>query len=709
MRYNEQIGGLDMFTLIFALVPILMLLAGLWWIVASQKQAKQIAIAFPPRSTWFGVVLLIGFHLGIYDALTAQIFPSVGLMVFGLVITIAWVILFWQKWTPIICSVLVVMILSALLMPFRASGFIQGITFLVFFISNSLLFLRLIRRAGAQSLLRLCNDAFQAGLQSISQFIALVWWLKNEKTSDSQQKIVGWIKTVSLALIGAIVFIVLLSQADPIFAQLVRDLREQLLGRFIWTVVIALILAVGLSIRQSQEDSPYQLKWFSRRDAIVVVATVCMVIAGFLFVQWQYLFGSSHELLDVLNMSYSEYVRKGFVELLVATLIGGVLSYLLAIKLRNGETSGKRFWLLTAGNTVLVTELFALLISAYKRDLLYVETYGLTRVRIIGEVFLVWLACLLVLLLIFAIWHKLKERSVLLLFGVVTVVAWLGLQVINVDAIIARGAPGHHDYTDYFYIMQLSEDAAREQLALLPDVITETHQLIAKPTLTDEEQSQLAGLKLALLSFRDHRDRLYLHYATEATLLEMSEKLIERWSYDVFVCKGLEQRSLYIDRDPSSCLPHERQLSKRLKTERTWRFYSPTRKQAFDAWSAQPELVWGVDQEIEAIRQYQKNQKLSLFNQEKRLLRDFSYPFLSVRLNYYPGSDDHIDDLAPVDQYNRPDSKSTPTPMVFDVPDANPSPLVKNIVLPTQEPKVLHLNLVTPVPTVDVSVRNWPQ
>ncbi len=674
-----------MITLIFALVPIVVLLAGLWWIIKSQRQAGQIPIAFPARSAWFGLVVLTGFHLGLYDTLTAQLFPPIGLLVFGIVTAVAWGIIFWQKWTPIISTVLVAMVVSALLMPVRASGFIQGINFFVFFITNALLFLRLIRRAGAQTMLRLCSDALQAGLQSISQFLALLGWLKNEKTSESQQKIVGWIKTVSLALLAALVFIILLSQADPVFAQLVRDLREQLLGRFIWTVVIAIVLAVGLSMRQTQEDTPYQLRWFSRRDAIVVVAAVSMVIAGFLVVQWRYLFGSSHELLDVLNMSYSEYVRKGFVELLVATLIGGVLSYLLAIKLRSGKTTGKRFWLLTIGNTVLVTELFALLVSAYKRDLLYVETYGLTRVRIIGEVFLAWLACFLLLLLIFALWHKLKERSALLLFGVVSVVAWLGLQVINVDAIIARGAPGHHDYTDYFYIMQLSEDAAREQLALLPDVITETNQLIAKPTLTAEEQSQLAGLKLALLSFRENRDQLYLHYAPEESLLEMSERLIDRWSYDVYICKGSEQKALYIDRNPSSCLPHERQLAKRLKTERTWLFYSPVRKGAFDLWSKQSDLIWSIDREIEAIRDYQKNQQLSLQIQEKRLLREFSYPFLSVSLRYYPGSDDYRDDAKQVNHFN--DFQPSPTPMV------------KTIVLPTQEPKILHLNLVTPTPT----------
>lgn len=687
-----------MFPFVFIFVPLILLLGGLSWIVASRKQARQITISFPPKATWFGLVILIGFHLGLYGTFSSSAFPSLGFLVFGLLTSFGWIVIYWKKWTPIITSLILVMLFSSLLMLVRTSGFIQGINFLMFGVTNLLLFLRLIRRGGVQTLLRVSQDVLYAGMQSVSQLIALFDWLRNEKTNNGQQKIVGWIKTVSLGLIGALVFIILLSQADPIFAQLVRDLQEQLMSRFIWSLVIVIALAVGLSMQQTQEDTPYQLKWFSRRDAIVVAATVGMVIAGFLLVQWQYLFGSSRELLDVLNMSYSEYVRKGFVELLVATLIGGGLSYMLAIKLRNGKTNGKRFWLLLVGNTVLIVELFALLVSAYKRDMMYVETYGLTRVRIIGEVFLVWLACLLLLLLVFALWHKLKERSALLFFGAVSVVAWIGLQVVNVDAIIARGAPGHHDYTDYFYIMQLSEDAAREQLALLPDLISETHQLLAKPTLSDEEQSQLAGIKLALMSFRDHRDRLYLRYATEATLLEMSEKLIERWSYDVFVCKGLEQRSLYIDRDPSSCLPHERQLSKRFKTERTWRFYSPTRKQAFDAWSEESELIWGIDQEVEAVRQYQNNQKLSLFNQEKRLLRDFSYPFLSVRLNYYPETDDYVDSVVPVDQYIGPNSKTTPKPMVKEIPVTNPTPLVKTIILPTQEPKTLHLNLETPAP-----------
>ncbi len=381
-------------------------------------------------------------------------------------------------------------------------------------------------------------------------------------------------------------------------------------------------------------------------------------------------------------------MRKGFVELLVATLIGGVLSYLLAIKLRAGKHTDKRYWLLLIGNIVLIVELFALLISAYKRDLLYVETYGLTRVRIIGEVFLVWLACLLIVLLVFAIWKKLRERSAVLLLGAVTIVAWLGIQVVNVDAIIVRGAPGHHDYTDYFYIMQLSEDAAREQLALLPDVITETKQLLAKPSLTDKERSQLAGLKLALLSFQEKSDDLFFHFASESAIIAVSEQYNQQWPNDrswpndYFSCKNTQESSRYLGFDPYACTKENRQLSARLQAERSWRFFQPIRKQAYDLWKSKPELVGSVAPLLADIKMYQKENKITLSDQERRLLYDFSYPFLSVRLNYYAGSDDYWEDV----KHEK------------DVLIVEPTPMVKTIVLPTQEPKILHINLVTPTP-----------
>lgn len=636
-----------MFPFIFAFVPLILLLGGVLWIVASRKQARQITISFPPQATWFGLVILVGFHLGLYGTFSSDIFPSLGFLVFGLLTSLAWTVIYWKKWTPIITSLLVIMMISVLMMPMRASGFIQGINFVMFGVVNTLLFLRLIRQSGVQTLLRVCHDGVYAGLQSVGQLIALFNWLRNEKSSANQQKIIGWLKTLSLALIGALVFIVLLSQADPIFAQLVKDLQEQLIGRFIWTLLIVIALAVGLSMRQKQEDTPYQLKWFSHRDAIVMVTAVSFVIASFLVVQWQYLFGSSRELLDYLNLSYSEYVRKGFVELLVATLIGGGLSYFLAIKLRNGKTNGKRFWLLLVGNTILIAELFALLISAYKRDLLYVETYGFTRVRIIGEVFLVWLACLLLILLLFALWRKLKERSALLLFGTVSVVAWLGLQVVNVDAIIARGAPGHHDYTDYFYIMQLSEDAAREQLALMPKVIEESKQFLDKPSLTDKEKSQLAGLKLALLTFQEHADDLYFHHAGESEIIANSDQYFQEWPFnrstynaDIFTCQETNQTASYHFISPADCKKELRGLSPRLELERSWRFFQPKRSWAYELWFSNAELMNSISQTIVEIRMYQKITNITLAEQETRLLREFSYPFLSVGLRYYPGSDD---------------------------------------------------------------------
>src|SRR5690606_14477966 len=99
----------------------------------------------------------------------------------------------------------------------------------------------------------------------------------------------------------------------------------------------------------------------------------------------------------------SQYVRKGFIELLTATFFGGLLSYVIAL-MSHQEEKKEKSWQLQGLNTVLIVELGFLLGSAWKRNAMYMDVYGLTRVRLIGELFLLWLAGFLALLLLFSLW-----------------------------------------------------------------------------------------------------------------------------------------------------------------------------------------------------------------------------------------------------------------------------------------------------------------
>lgn len=622
-----------MFTLLFAFVPIFFLIAIIWWIISSQKQGREIAVSFPPKSLIFGLILIAGFQLGLYGTLTTQSFPGLGLTVFGLSSAVAWLVLQWQRRSPLFYLVLGVIVLSSGLMPLRASGFVQAMNVLMLLGANSLLFVRLVRGAFPTSLSRLVADIASVKLGSVAQVVAVARWARDQQQSKQQSGVLSWAKTLMIAGFGAVIFLFLLSQADLVFAHLVEQLRDQLTGRLLWTLFLGFIITVALSFKQKSENVALKLPWFAKRDLIVLVGTIAVVIAGFLVVQWQYVFGSSRELLGQLDLSYSEYVRRGFIELLLAAAIGGVVSYVAALKLRaTNLTSGKSKALLVV-NALLIFELLLLLVSAYKRNVLYVDVYGLTRVRIIGEVFLAWLASGLAVLLVISVWRRFKERWAMVVMGLVTVVAWLGLQVVNVDAMIARGAPEHKEYTDYFYIMQLSEDAAREQLELLPDVMAETDRLLSEPTLNENQQAQLAGLKLALLSFAEHRDKLYLLYANETVLLSYWNFIGERWPEN-FRCSGLDGRLRYLD----SCSGSDRSLSDQLLTERGWQFFSPTKQAVYEQIVSSDQMedfAFSVEDKISAIEQYQVDHRLDLYSRERRLLYDFSYPFIFVRLRSY--------------------------------------------------------------------------
>ena len=163
--------------------------------------------------------------------------------------------------------------------------------------------------------------------------------------------------------------------------------------------------------------------------------------------------------------------------------------------------------------------------------------------------------------------------------------------------------------------------------------MAETDRLLSEPTLNENQQAQLAGLKLALLSFAEHRDKLYLLYANETVLLSYWNFIGERWPEN-FRCSGLDGRLRYLD----SCSGSDRSLSDQLLTERGWQFFSPTKQAVYEQIVSSDQMedfAFSVEDKISAIEQYQVDHRLDLYSRERRLLYDFSYPFIFVRLRSY--------------------------------------------------------------------------
>jgi hypothetical protein len=92
---------------------------------------------------------------------------------------------------------------------------------------------------------------------------------------------------------------------------------------------------------------------------------------------------------STLGLSYAEYARQGFFQLVACAAI--TLPALLAADwFVSPETRERRAFIVVAGALVLM--MAAVLASAARRLGLYIGVYGLTEDRLYGSAFLVWLA-----------------------------------------------------------------------------------------------------------------------------------------------------------------------------------------------------------------------------------------------------------------------------------------------------------------------------
>jgi len=167
------------------------------------------------------------------------------------------------------------------------------------------------------------------------------------------------------------------------------------------------------------------------------------------------------------GMTYAEYARRGFAELVVVAVASLCLHLALAGFTRR-ETSAKRV-AFTALTTVLTVLVLVILASSFGRLLLYEQAFGFTRARAVADVFMVWLALLLVALLVLEL--RDRVRWFLLASLVATVGFAATLNVVGVDALIvrqnlARAQAGAE--LDVSYLAGLSPDAVPALARALP-------------------------------------------------------------------------------------------------------------------------------------------------------------------------------------------------------------------------------------------------
>ena len=265
------------------------------------------------------------------------------------------------------------------------------------------------------------------------------WSRLNSKKS---MVFVGLLRGLVFAVPILIVFGFLLSSADPVFRSILNNIFrldfDSLFDHFFAILMFAVLFAALLRSSLLSEDwqkaniSTPTILQFGLIETSLVFGSLVVLFAGFMAVQFYYLFGGL-EALEKAGLTYSEYGRSGFFELVVVTVLLHLLLLIGLWLVSQNKVARKTFKGLAS---LLVVLLFGVIYSAYTRLGLYIETYGLTELRFYSMAMIFWIGIVMFYFLAKLFSEKLPKVAISYIFlGMMGVIA---LNIVNPDGFIAK-------------------------------------------------------------------------------------------------------------------------------------------------------------------------------------------------------------------------------------------------------------------------------
>jgi hypothetical protein len=284
---------------------------------------------------------------------------------------------------------------------------------------------------------------------------------------------------VLLAAPLLLLFGALFVAADAIFERLVLDVfgfdlaqvfQHLLLISFfawvtaglLWTGLMARV-PVNLVIRRPRVLSLGIL------EIGIVLGLLDLLFLAFVLIQVRYLFGGAGRVAATAGLTYAEYARRGFFELVTVTALALPLLLLAHWLLRTESRAHERLFRVLAG--VMVCLLFVVVASALQRMYLYQEEFGLTELRLYTTVFMAWISAVLVWFVI----TVMRNRRDRFAFGALVAgfAAIFAINAINPDAVIASTnieRAEHGRKLDLYYLTTLSADAVPVLVEAFPEI-----------------------------------------------------------------------------------------------------------------------------------------------------------------------------------------------------------------------------------------------
>jgi Domain of unknown function (DUF4173) len=348
-----------------------------------------------------------------------------------------------------------------------------------------------------------CSGLFSAGCSALAGAIPLLMtdirWSEVTRHGRSP-KVAAVARGLAIGAPLLLLFGGLFVAADAVFKQLLVDalpsVSASTVGRVVLVAVIAWLsgglLRDLLAAREERRVVPAgalePFKVSARVGATelnVALAILDVLFLAFVLVQFRYLFGGRGHVDATAGLTYAEYARHGFFELVAVAALTLPLLLVGDWALR-GDDRGRRVF---CGLAALLLALLAVVMaSALQRLRLYVDQFGLTELRLYAAGVILWIAAV-------CGWFALtvlRGRRHLFAVGAVAAgfAATLALNVLDPDALIAR-TNVTRPAVDVGYLSGLSDDAVPTLVARLDDLAPEQRVFLARSLL--ERMSRTSG------------------------------------------------------------------------------------------------------------------------------------------------------------------------------------------------------------------------
>jgi hypothetical protein len=321
------------------------------------------------------------------------------------------------------------------------------------------------------------TDVAAAALR-VAAFIALGplgWSIGSAREpAPSKSRVRTLARGTVMAVPPLIILSTLLSSADPIFEQVLFANIKPALEHIAFAGVVAWFASGYMRAFMVRDDVVERVAIprikIAPSEITVALSLIVVLFVVFLIVQVRYLFGGADLIQVTAGLTYSEYARRGFFEMVAAAAFLVPVLLIADWCASDDDARGKR--IVHATSTLIVLLLAGILGSAAYRMKLYQDAYGLTEDRLYGSFFMIWLAAVLTWLAFTVLRGKRRGFA----FGAVLagLACLVVLHVVNPHALIARvniaRAMSGAEY-DGRYLTSLSADAVPtlvDRLAGLP-------------------------------------------------------------------------------------------------------------------------------------------------------------------------------------------------------------------------------------------------